>query len=118
VVRRTGITGALIRGFPYDLRSSTTLSTDSSGSGQPGTYAIFEVARRVFLVEGQRAETVFNRLNDRAESEFGGLVEDSEMLFGTPLAVGQKFCESGQMTRENDMNCWKSLRRDRSRTPV
>ncbi len=96
VVRRAGITGALVRGFPYDLRG-----------GRPATYAIIEVGRKVFLVEGQRAETVFNRLNNRGDSDFGDLVKDSEVLFGTPLAVGQKFCESEQIARDGDMYCWK-----------
>src|ERR1022692_4341295 len=98
VVRRAGITGALVRGFPYDLRG-----------GRPATYAIIEVGRKVFLVEGQRAETVFNRLNNRGDSDFGDLVKDSEVLFGTPLAVGQKFCESEQIARDGDMFAFTKL---------
>jgi hypothetical protein len=95
VVRRAGIIGALVHGFPYDLY----------GTGS-GTYAIVEVGRKVFLVRDERAEKVLNRLNNRGDLLYD-LVKDSEVLFGTPLAVGQKFCEGEQIARDDEAYCWK-----------
>jgi hypothetical protein len=35
-----------------------------------------------------------------------GLVRESDLFFGAPLAKGQKYCSSEQMTRNDDAYCW------------
>jgi len=86
----------MLQGFFFDL----------FGSGaKRGPYAIVEAGRKVYLLEGSEAESALKRLEDPKDGLYK-LVNESELLFGTPLATGQKYCESDEMTRDDDMYCW------------
>jgi len=84
VARRDGFTGALIRGFPFDLHQP---------GSEPGVYGIVESAGKVYLIrDPQRAANVVQRIRER-QGPLSGLVLDAEAWFQEPLTVGNKVCE-------------------------
>jgi hypothetical protein len=98
VIRRQGITAAVVTGFPGDLDWT-------AGTTEPKPWLILEDDKHDVYYENLGPEFDLTRLNgdDHVFDKF--MVEDN-FFFQWPLRQGAKFCGEDAKKREDDMYCW------------
>ena len=98
-IRREGLVGAVVRGFPSDLdwsdgkaKAKESLVLESQDGG-------------VYRVEDTEVSSSLERLRNPADT-LRGLLRDEDLLLRFPLAQGKKFCDADGMARDDGMYCW------------
>ncbi len=98
VIRRPGVVGAVVTGFPADLDWT-------AGTTEPKPWLILENEKHQIYYENLGPDYDLAKLNGD-DHVFDKFMVDDNIFFQWPLRQSAKFCDEEAKKREDDMYCW------------
>jgi hypothetical protein len=98
VIRKKGLTAAIMTGFPADLDWS-------AGAAEPKPWLILEDEKRQVYYENLGPDFDLSKIGGEDQDLEKFLVEDN-FFFQWPLRAGAKFCDAEGKNRKDNLYCW------------
>ncbi|HUN63716.1 MAG TPA: hypothetical protein VMU53_17085 [Candidatus Sulfotelmatobacter sp.] len=99
VIRKQGVVGAVVTGYPADLDFS-------AGTTEPKPWLILENENHQIYLENLGPDYDLAKLSSSDEHGFDKFMVEDNLFFQWPLKQGAKFCDEEAKKREDDMYCW------------
>ena len=98
VIRRPGVVGAVVSGFPADLDWT-------GGTTEPKPWLILETDKHQVFYENLGPDYDLSKLNGD-DHVFDKFMADENLFLQWPVQQHAKFCDADAKRREDDMYCW------------